>query len=59
VFDIIQTRMPWNLSGHLGPQQNADVLAYILKRSGSPVGLEELPRRSELLSTMTILAKRP
>src|SRR5438552_9053101 len=21
VFDIIQTRMPWNLSGHLSPQQ--------------------------------------
>ena len=42
VFDVMQTRMPLNLSGHLSPQQNADVLAYMLKRGESPAGSREL-----------------
>jgi S-disulfanyl-L-cysteine oxidoreductase SoxD len=58
VFTVIQTRMPWNLSGHLSPQQNADVLAYMLKKSGSPAGRDELPPRAEVLSALTILDRR-
>ncbi len=59
VFNIIQTSMPWNLSGHLSPQQNADVLAYMLQKSDSPAGPTELPARAAALSTMTILEKKP
>jgi mono/diheme cytochrome c family protein len=59
VFNIIQTRMPWNLSGHLSPQQNADVLAYMLKKSDGPTGPEELPSRAEALSTVRLLDKMP
>src|SRR5215831_6149659 len=59
VFNIIQTRMPWNLSGHLSPQQNADVLAYMLKKSGGPTGANELPPRAEALSTVTLLQTKP
>jgi len=59
VFNIIQTRMPWNLSGHLSAQQNADVLAYMLKKSGSPAGPNELPSRPEALSTVMLLARKP
>lgn len=59
VFNVIQTRMPWNLSGHLSPQQNADVLAYMLQKSDSPPGSKELLARAEVLSAMTILVKKP
>ncbi|HEV3060391.1 MAG TPA: c-type cytochrome [Vicinamibacterales bacterium] len=59
VFNIIQTTMPFNLSGHLSPQQNADVLAYMLQQSESPAGSKELPMRVEALATMTILEKKP
>jgi mono/diheme cytochrome c family protein len=59
VFNIIQTRMPWNLSGHLSPQQNADLLAYILKKSDGPAGASELPPRADALSTVTFLEKKP
>ena len=59
VFNIIQTQMPLNLSGHLSPQQNADIVAYMLKKSDSPAGTKDLPGRAEALSTLTILEKRP
>src|SRR5262249_52826912 len=55
VFNIIQTRMPFNLSGHLSPQQNADVLAYMLKKSDGPSGAKELSARAEALSAVTVL----
>ena len=59
VFEIIQTRMPWNLSGHLSAQQNADVLAFMLKKGGSPAGQRDLPARAEALKAITILESRP
>lgn len=57
VFDIIQTRMPLNLSGHLSPQQNADVLAYMLKRGESPAGAKELAPTAAALGAVVVLAK--
>jgi mono/diheme cytochrome c family protein len=59
VFEIIQTRMPWNLTGHLSPQQNADLLAYMLKRSDGPSGDKELPASGEALKAVTLHEKRP
>ena len=59
VFNIIQTQMPLNLSGHLSAQQNADVLAYMLKKSEIPAGERELSVRTETLNAITILEKRP
>jgi mono/diheme cytochrome c family protein len=58
VFNIIQTQMPLNLSGHLSPQQNADVLAYMLKKSESPTGTSELAQ-DKAMSAVMILEKRP
>ncbi len=57
VFDIIQTRMPLNLSGHLSPQQNVDVLAYMLKRGESPAGAKELAPTAAALGAVVVLAK--
>ena len=59
VFNIIQTQMPLNLSGHLSARQNADVLAYMLMKSGSPAGETDLSARAGMLSTVTILEQRP
>lgn len=59
VFDIIQTQMPLNLSGHLSPQQNADVLAYMLRTGSHPPGPSELSPRSEALKAITILETKP
>lgn len=59
VFDIIQTQMPLNLSGHLSPQQNADVLAYMLRTGRHPSGTSELPTRSDVLKAITFLEKKP
>lgn len=54
VFDVIQTRMPLNLSGHLSPQQNADVLAYMLKRGESPAGSRELAPTPSALGAVVV-----
>lgn len=59
VFDIMRTQMPLNLSGHLSPQQNADILAYMLRAGQSPAGSRELPSTSEALKTITVLEKQP
>lgn len=59
VFDIIQNQMPLNLSGHLSPQQNADVLAYMLRTGSHPPGSAELPARADALKAITILEKKP
>jgi len=57
VFEIIQTRMPLNLSGHLSPQQNVDVLAYMLKRSESPAGSKELVPTAAALGAIVVRQK--
>jgi S-disulfanyl-L-cysteine oxidoreductase SoxD len=59
VFGVIQTTMPFNLSGHLRPQQNADILAYMLQKTGSPAGDNELSSRADALSTVVIVERKP
>jgi mono/diheme cytochrome c family protein len=59
VFTIMQTRMPLNLSGNLSRQQNADVLAYMLKKSGSPAGNKELSSQPAALQALVILEMKP
>lgn len=59
VFEIIQTQMPLNLSGHLSAQQNADVLAYILKRGDGPAGAQELPAGADALESIVVLQQKP
>ncbi len=59
VFTIIQTRMPLNLSGHLSPTQNADVLAYMLQKGQAVPGAGELPSTAGALAAITILERKP
>lgn len=59
VFTIIQTRMPLNLSGHLSPAQNADVLAYMLQVGQAAPGSRELGSTAAALSAIAIQEPKP
>jgi S-disulfanyl-L-cysteine oxidoreductase SoxD len=49
LFDYMRTQMPLNSPGGLSGRQNADVLAFMLKKSGYPFGKADLPATSEAL----------
>jgi mono/diheme cytochrome c family protein len=43
LFDRIRTTMPMDRPGTITPQENADVIAYMLKANQYPAGSTELP----------------
>jgi mono/diheme cytochrome c family protein len=43
LLTLMQTTMPLTSPGGLSPQQNADILAYMLQRAKVPAGTAELP----------------
>ncbi|MEO8627014.1 MAG: cytochrome c [Betaproteobacteria bacterium] len=49
LFYVIRTSMPYSAPGSLSKQQYADVVAFILKSNGYPVGELELPPESRAL----------
>jgi hypothetical protein len=59
LFERMRTSMPQNSPGSLARQDNAAILAYILKSSGAPAGQSELPTQTELLGTIKFLAVKP
>jgi mono/diheme cytochrome c family protein len=54
LFDRIRTTMPMDSPGSITPQQNADVIAYMLKANHYPAGKAELPSTVAPLKTITI-----
>jgi hypothetical protein len=46
--------MPMDRLGSITPQQNADVIAYMLKANQYPVGTTELPNTVTPLKTIKI-----
>src|SRR5262249_42311485 len=50
LFDYMRVEMPLNSPGGLSPQQNADMLAFLLKKSGYAAGSVDLPASTERLS---------
>ena len=58
LFERMRTTMPLNNPGVLNRDQYADILAFILKSNGYPVGERELYRRSEFLNTIRFEAPR-
>jgi mono/diheme cytochrome c family protein len=54
LFDRIRTTMPMERPGTLTPQQNADVIAYMLKANEYPAGETELPNVVTPLKTILI-----
>jgi S-disulfanyl-L-cysteine oxidoreductase SoxD len=59
LFERIRTTMPLDRPGVVRGQQNADLVAFILKSNAWPAGTTELPRELVALKQITIEATRP
>ena len=57
LFDYMRAAMPLNSPGGLSAAQNADLLAFILSRTGYPVGSEDLPADSDSLTAISLAAR--
>src|SRR5262245_20003921 len=60
LFDKISQTMPAppEQPGKLSPQQNADVLAFVLSKNGFPAGAADMPVSADALKRIRIAAKR-
>jgi mono/diheme cytochrome c family protein len=58
LFERIRTTMPLDTPGRLSRQQNADVIAYLMKANGWPAGPAELPPEPAALREIRIQATR-
>ena len=54
LFERIRTTMPLDRPGRLSRQQNADVIAFILKANGWPAGMAELAPEAAALKQIRI-----
>jgi mono/diheme cytochrome c family protein len=59
LFERIRLTMPLDRPGVLMRQQNADVIAFVLKKNGWPAGSTELSRELAPLKTIRIESVRP
>ena len=59
LFERIRTTMPLDNPGRLSRQQNADVIAFVLKNNGWPAGAAELATDLATLKTIRIAAAKP
>ncbi len=58
LFERIRTSMPADNPGKLNRQQNADILAYILKFDSYPAGSVELPTQTDALQQIRFEASK-
>ena len=54
LFDYMRLEMPLNSRGGLTAQQNADLLAFLLQKSGYPAGKTALPSTSAQLAGVEV-----
>lgn len=59
LFTYVSTLMPKNEPGSLSPQENADVVAYLLKLNRIPAGVGEILPDSTRLRSIRIDAPSP
>ena len=59
LFEFMQTAMPVQSPGGLSRQQNADILAYMLRSGRFPSGQTELTPDRNLLRQIYLLASKP
>ena len=59
LFERIRTTMPLDRPGAVRGQQNADLIAFILKSNGWPAGAAELPRELTPLKQIAIETTAP
>lgn len=59
LFDRVRTTMPQNDPGSMTRDEYTDIVAFLLKSNGFPVGTAPLDRRSEVMATIGIQAQKP
>jgi mono/diheme cytochrome c family protein len=59
LYAYISDLMPKNAPGTLTPEENADVLAYVLKMNRMPEGGAELPPNPDKMKSIRIETTRP
>ncbi len=59
LFERMRVSMPQNEPGSLSRQQNADILAFILKVNRFPTGKAELDRQTDILKQIKFEATKP
>jgi cytochrome c len=59
LFERIRVSMPQNAPGSLSRQQNADILAFILKVNQFPAGKTELDRQTDILKQIKFDSTKP
>ena len=59
LYDRVRTTMPQNDPMSMTREEYVDVLAFLLKNNGFPVGSQPMDKRSEVLSTIGITAEKP
>jgi len=59
LFERIRVSMPQNAPGSLSRQQNADILAFILKVNQFPTGKTELDRQTDILKQIKFDSTKP
>ncbi len=59
LFDRVSQTMPLSAPGSLSAQQYADVIGFIMQKSGAPAGTTEIPTKKEGLTTVKFAAKKP
>jgi len=59
LFERIRISMPQNDPGSLSRQENADILAFMLRKGSYPAGEAELPARTEMLNMYKFVAMKP
>jgi len=57
LFDYVSKAMPQMAPGSLTPDQNAKIVAYILKENGAPAGATALPTDTAAMGNATIEVK--
>ena len=58
-FDRVSQTMPLSSPGSLTAPQYADVVSFILQKSGAPAGTTELPAKKDALTAIKFVAKKP
>ena len=58
LFEKMQSSMPADRPGQLTGEQNANILAYILRFNKFPAGMKDLPGSAEALKSVRFEAKK-
>ena len=58
LFERMFAAMPQDAPGSLTRDQHVDILAFILARNGFPAGTKDLSSQADVLSAITIVARK-